>query len=73
MELAGLVGKLLSGWGVVGFILASVTHDRGYPAATWLLVYLGLVLFTVGAVLWWRTDLAEEAARPPARDDWTDQ
>jgi hypothetical protein len=67
MKLAGLVGKLLVGWGGAGLIASSMTHDRGYPAATWLLVYLGLGFMVVGGVMWWQAnavqDLPESADR----------
>ena len=66
MKLAGLVGKLLVGWGFAGVILASITHDRDYPAATWVLAYLGLGLLIVGVVMWWHADAKPD---PPDRDD----
>jgi hypothetical protein len=74
MELAGFMGKLIALWGLVGLILASMTHDRGYPAATWLLAYFGLMLITVGALLWWRADAAKDKPAPsPERNDWLDR
>ena len=62
MELARLLGVVLVGWGFAGILMATMTHDRGYPAATWVLAYLGVGLMFAGAVMWWR------AAKPDPQD-----
>ena len=62
MPLAGALGRLFTGQGVVGLVLALLANGHDRPAAAWTIAFMAGVLLSTGMLLWLVGNDTAEAA-----------